>query len=415
MSRAMGESKVSKMRCEASGRQNKLTHLDDLGKLDRLLSSALEIINGKDLHARVVDELVGSLHVGALETGNDGDLEVKRLDGVDETVGDSVTADDTAEDVDEDGGNLGVAGDELEGLPNGRGGSTTTDVKEVGGSATVELDDVHGGHGKTSTVDEAANVAVELDEVEAGLGGADLVGILLGGVAEREDVLLPVVSVVIEAELGVHAHDLVVRGLGEGVDLDLGGVLLEEDLVELLDGVLGLLDALLAEAELLGDAAGHVVGDANVDVDVGGVDGVGVLLGDTLNVHATLGRGHNDGALRSTVHEDSEVELATGELALADVDGVAETALGAGLLGDELVADHLLGEHLGLGRGVDDANTALEAVVEGALSTATSKNLGLDDHVLAANLLCDGLSLGAGPGDITLWDIDAILFLCMSR
>lgn len=393
----------------------KRTHLDNLGELDRLLSSALEIVDGEDLHARVVDELVGSLHVGALETGNDGDLEVKRLDRVDETVGDGVAADDTTENVDKDGGNLGVAGDELKGLPNGRGGSTTTDVKEIGGLAAVELDDVHGSHGETGAVDEAANVTVELDEIEAGLGGANLIGILLGGVAELEDVLLPVVSVVIEAELGVHAHDLVVRGLGEGVDLDLGGVLLEEDLVELLDGVLGLLDALLAEAELLGDAAGHVVRDTDVDVDVGGVDGVGVLLGDTLNVHATLGRRNNDGALRSTVHEDGEVELAAGELALADVDGAAETALSARLLGDELVADHLLGEHLGLGGGVDDANTALEAVVEGALSTAASKNLGLDDHVLAANLLCDGLGLGAVPGDITLGNTDAILFCVVSR
>lgn len=396
-------------------KKNKLTHLDDLGELDRLLSSALEIINGEDLHARVVDELAGSLHVGTLETGNDGDLEVQRLDRVDETVGDGVAADDTTENVDKDGGNLGVAGDELEGLPNGRGGSTTTDVKEVGGLATVQLDDVHGSHGETGTVDKAANVTIELDEVEAGLGGANLIGILLGGVAELEDVGLPEISVVIEAELGVHGHDLVVRGLGKRVDLDLGGILLAEDLVELLDGVLGLLDALLAEAELGGDVAGHLIGDTDVDVDVGGVDGFGVLLGDTLNVHATLGRRNNDGALRSTVHEDGEVELAASELALADVDSAAETTLGASLLGDELVADHLLGEHLGLGGGVDDANTALEAVVEGALSTATSKNLGLDDHVLAANLLGDGLGLGAGPGDITLGNTDAILLCVVSR
>jgi hypothetical protein len=33
---------------------------------------------------------------------------------------------------------------------------------------------------------------------------------------------------------------------------------------------------------------------------------------------------------------------------------------------------------------VDDSDTALEAVVEGSLSTASSKNLGLDDSVLSA-------------------------------
>ena len=62
------------------------------------------------------------------------------------------------------------------------GGSTAANIEEVSGRTTVELDDVHGGHGETGTVDnmlnreisinqgrltEAANVSVELDEVEA--------------------------------------------------------------------------------------------------------------------------------------------------------------------------------------------------------------------------------------------------------
>jgi len=46
---------------------------------------------------------------------------------------------------------------------------------------------------------------------------------------------------------------------------------------------------------------------------------------------------------------DREVEFSAGELALANVDAVAEAAFGAGLLGDELVADHLVSEHFGFG------------------------------------------------------------------
>lgn len=353
---------------------------------------------------------MGLLHVGTLQTGNDGDLEVERLDSVDQTVSNGVAADDTAKDVDENGSDLGVAGDELESLLDGGGGSTTTDVEEVGGLAAIELDDIHGGHGKAGAVDKAADVTVELDEVETGLGGAHLIGVLLGGVAPLEGLLLAELGVVVKVELGVHAHDLVVRSLGEGVDLDLGGVLLEEDLVEVLDGLDGIVNALLAEAELDGDVAGHLVRHTDVDVDVGGVDSIGVLLGDTLNVHAALRRGHDDGALGATVHEDGEVELAAGELALADVDGVAETALSTGLLGDELVTDHLLGEHLGLGGGVDDTNTALQAVIKGTLATTTGEDLGLDDHVVAADRLRDSLSLGGRLGDGALGDIDAILF-----
>jgi len=60
-----------------------LTHLDNLGKLHSLLGGALEVVDGENLEAGVVDDLVGLLDVSALETGDDGDLKVKGLDGVD--------------------------------------------------------------------------------------------------------------------------------------------------------------------------------------------------------------------------------------------------------------------------------------------------------------------------------------------
>ena len=309
------------------------------------------------------------LHVGALQTGNDRRLEVHALDDLDETLGNGVAADDTAEDVDEDGSDLGVGGDEVERLADSLGRGTASNVEEVGRRAAVQLDDVHGGHGKTGAVDEAANVTVELNEVEADLGGLDLVGVLLGDVPPLEDLLLAEVGVVVKAKLGVHSEDLVVGGLGQGVDLDLGGVALGEDLVEVLDGVLSVLDALLGEAKLVCDVAGDLVGDTNVDVNGGGDDGLGVLLGDGLDVHATLRRGDDDGTLRGAVHEDGEVELSARKLALDDVDGVAETTCGSGLLGDELVADHLVGEDGGfagaallleLGRAVEGAYGAYE-------------------------------------------------------
>lgn len=284
------------------------------------------------------------LHVSTLQTGNDGGLQVHLLNDLDQTLGDGVAADDTTEDVDEDGGDLGVRGDEVEGLADSLGGGTSSNVEEVSGRTTVQLDDIHGGHGKTGTVDKAADVAVKLDEVEADLGGLDLIRVLLGNIPPLEDLLLTEVGVVVEAELGVHGEDLVVGGLGQGVDLDLGGIALGEDLVEVLDGVLSVLDALLGEANVGGDVAGDLVSDTDVDVDGSGDDGLGVLLGNGLDVHTTLRRGDDDGTLRGAVHEDGEVELATGELALDDVDGVAETTCGSGLLGDELVADHLVGE-----------------------------------------------------------------------
>lgn len=388
---------------------SKRTQLNDLGQLHGLLGSDLKVVNGENLHARLANNLVGGVDVGALQTGNDGDLQVEGLDSLDETGGNVVAADDTTKDVDKDSSDLGVRGDELKGLLDSLRGGTTTNIKEVGGLAAVQLDNVHGGHGQTGTVDKAANVAIELDKVQAALGSADLIRVLLGGVAPFKDLLLAEIGIVVEAKLGIHAQNLVVARLGQRVDLNLGGILLKEDLVQLLDGVLGILDALLAEAELGRNVAGHLVGDALLDVDVGGDDGVGGLLGNGLNVHAALRRRDNDRGLGGTVHEDGQVELAASKLALANVNRIAQTAASASLLGDELVANHLVGEHLGLVGRVDDTNTALEAVVERTLTTATGENLGLDDHVVGANFVGNILGLLGVASDGALGDTDTIL------
>jgi hypothetical protein len=171
------------------------------------------------------------LHVGTLQPSNDGCLEVHLLDNLDETLRNGVASHDTTEDIDKDGSDLGVACDKIECLSNSLGCGTATDVQEVGWRTAVQLDDVHGGHGKTSTVDEAANIAVQLDEVETNLGGLDLIGIFLGDVSPLENLLLAEIGVVVEVQLGIHSKNLVVGGFRERVDLNLGGVLVHEDLV----------------------------------------------------------------------------------------------------------------------------------------------------------------------------------------
>ena len=98
-------------------------------------------------------QLVSLLHVGTLETGNDGGAQAHLVDDVDQSLSDGVTADNTTEDVDKDSRHLRIAGDQLESALDSSRGSTTTNIKEVGGATTVQLDNVHGGHGETSTVD----------------------------------------------------------------------------------------------------------------------------------------------------------------------------------------------------------------------------------------------------------------------
>ena len=194
------------------------------------------------------------------------------------------------------------------------------------------------------------------------------------------------VGVVVEVQLGVHAQDLMVGGLGERVDFDLSGVLLHEDLVELLNRLFGRLDALRAEAEVLCNLGGHLVRHAFVDVDFGGDDCLRVLLGDGLDVHAALAGGNNDRRLRAAIHEDGEVEFSAGELALHDVDRVANAALLAGLFRDQLVADHLVRQDACFSRRVDYPDTTLEAIVKVTLASASCQHLCLDHHVIAGNL-----------------------------
>lgn len=192
-------------------------------------------------------QFLSLFHVGTLQTGNDGGTKTHVVDDVDQTLGDSVAADDTTEDVNEDGSDLGVAGDELESGADGSRSGTTTDIQEVSGASSVQLDDVHGGHGETSTVDyitsallqansrgsvrtQASNVTIKLDEVQsvptsavstylpnlgsiAILSSLDLVGVLLGVISPGEDLLLSEFGVVVESELSVHSQHLVVRGL----------------------------------------------------------------------------------------------------------------------------------------------------------------------------------------------------------
>lgn len=145
-------------------------HLDHLRELDGLLGSTLEVFNGEDLEAGVVDlsqlaywlvcscksatyQLVGLLHVGTLQPGHDRSAETHLMHNVDQALGDGITPDNTTEDVNEDGRDLGVTGDKLESRLDGGRGSTTTDIKEVGGAAAIDLDDIHSGHGKASTID----------------------------------------------------------------------------------------------------------------------------------------------------------------------------------------------------------------------------------------------------------------------
>ena len=112
------------------------------------------------------------------------------------------------------------------------------DVEEVRRLLAVELDDVHGRHGEAGAVDHAADRAVERDVGEVVLRGLDLLLVLLGLVAQRDDVGVAVEGVGVEGDLGVEAAQLAVLGDDQRVDLQHAHVLGDEGRVELGDQIL---------------------------------------------------------------------------------------------------------------------------------------------------------------------------------
>lgn len=224
------------------------TSSEFVSSLNSEFSGVAEISSDSDLDVGVlvgeVEELLLA-EVGLVsgKSDDEGDSELDELGGLDDAFSDQLAGEDTAEDVDEDGFDLGVGVENFEGSLDLVDVGTTTDVEEVSGGAAVELNDVHGAHGEASTVDKAADVAVESDVREAGLDRLFLVGIDVltgnGSLTEFNEFLLSELGVVIDVDLRVDAEEVVLRIGGPRVDFDLGRVELVEHIVEILDLFLG--------------------------------------------------------------------------------------------------------------------------------------------------------------------------------
>ena len=143
-------------------------------------------------------------------------------------LGNGVALGDSAEDVDQNAFDLGVAEDNTKGLDGAVGGDAAADVEEIGGFAAVQLDDVHGRHGQTGPIDQTADVAIQRDVGKARLIGPDFVGVVFGGVAQGGDVIVPEQGVVVKIDLGIDGQDATVGGADQGVNLGQGAVVLSE-------------------------------------------------------------------------------------------------------------------------------------------------------------------------------------------
>jgi hypothetical protein len=98
-------------------------------------------------------QLASLLHIRSLQPSHDRCPYTHIPHDVDETLSNGVTPNNPAKDVDKDGGDFGITGDQLKGRLDGGRGRTATNIEEVGRAPTIEFDDVHRGHRETGTID----------------------------------------------------------------------------------------------------------------------------------------------------------------------------------------------------------------------------------------------------------------------
>src|SRR5574343_367760 len=334
-------------------------------------------IGRDDRQARILEDLLAQIFVGALHTNNQRYRQLGFLGCCNHAGGDGVATHDAAEDVNQNALDLRVLEHDLEGFGHLLGRGTATDVEEVGRLGAEQLDGVHGSHGQTGTVYQTADVAVERDVGEVELGGFDFVGVFFVQVAHGDDFRLTVQRVGVEVELGVERLDGAVGFVDQRVDFSQRSVGFHVAGVQVLQRFNALRNGGFVHAHALGQGLGLLVGQADQRVDEDLDDLFRGLVGDFLDVHTAFVRSHHGHGLGSTVGQRGNVVFVLDVSAFFDQQATNLLAFRAGLVRDQLHAEDLAGVFANFfQRGCD-----LDAT---ALATATGVDLGLDHPDLAA-------------------------------
>ena len=180
--------------------------------------------------------------------------------------------------------------------------------------------------------------------------------------------------VVVNSHLAVDSQDASIAGLDHRVDFDEGGILVTVGLPQLENSRDDSVLLRVGEPCLAKDLAGFSIVNAVNRVDRHFGESLGALLGEGLDVHATLTRAHRKVATLSTVEQDREVVF------LGNVSTFSDHHLVNGVTLDVHTEDGL-GAFSRLGRGLSDLYTA-------SLATATHFDLRLDGDDGGTELRC---------------------------
>ena len=115
---------------------------------------------------KLAEHVACNVSICACQTHNDWHFDIDLAGSLHDALCYRVTLHDAAKDIYKDGVDFWVLTQDLKSGAHLLSGSTSTNVQEVCRAATLELDDVHRGHGKASAVHHAPNVTIESDVVE---------------------------------------------------------------------------------------------------------------------------------------------------------------------------------------------------------------------------------------------------------
>jgi hypothetical protein len=343
------------------------------------------------------------LGVGAVETDDDGRLDVDASQCLDDAVGHLLAAGDAAEDVDEDGLDLVVGVDDLEGSGHDVGVGAAADVQEVGRPAAHLVDHVAGTHGQARPVGDDPDRAVETDVLEVLRLGQPLAFVEFFGAGEVGPLGMTEGGVVVEADLGVEGVHPTVRREDQRVDLGQVAVTVHVAAVELEQNVDGPVLGGRIEIALRHPGPAAILAQPVDGVDGQAGDGFWAVLGDLFDLHAARGAQHAE------VELGAPVEGETGVVLLGDVAGVFDPHPAHDVTLD-VHAQDVAGVHadgVGVRRELDPAR----------LAPAPDLDLGLDHHRVPdpfghGQRLPDGLGHPArGHGDAVAGEVLLALVL----
>ena len=315
------------------------------------------------------------------------------LQGLHDPVGHLLAPGDAAEDVDEDGPDLGVGVDDLEGVGHDLGVGAAADVEEVGRRPADLVDHVAGAHGQAGPVGDDAHVAVEPDVLQALRTGQPLALVELVDVTELVPLGMAEGGVVVQGHLGVEGVHLAVGREDQRVDLDQVGVAFDVAAVQVHQDGHRPVPGLGVQAGLVDQAAGVGLGEPDRRIDVHAGDGRRVLLGHRFDLDAALGRHHGEVLLGRPVEGEAGVVLLGDVRGVLDPQAVHDVALDVEAEDVAGVQAHLVG----VGGQLDAAG----------LPPPADLHLGLDDDRVAGLLGC-GHRLIDGVGDAAGGHRDAV-------